>query len=632
MNTVIQMFRKIALEQKELTAQYYRDSRMDLQQVSYGELYKDVLAFALVLSELGVKKESLVGLLAENCREWAVTDLAILSLRAADVPRGRDITDQEIGIIFGSTKCEVIAVEKEADLQRVLTQKKALSELKHIIVLDPLFSAEKASESKVKIHHFAELLKDGRAKLAGNEDKIEYIIDQGEKEDLATIIFTSGTTGLPKGVMLTQHNYLNHAEALIKRIRIQKGQKWLTILPVWHSFERCIQYVVYCNGLAMAYSRPIGAVMLQDFKEIAPHYTTAVPRIWESVYNSIQKKVNAAGGIKKLMFRYFTGLGAVYVVLKQMVRGTIPRFRWRSRVLDFMIAIIPMLFLWPGKKLGDLLVFKKIKEIFGKNFKTGISGGGSLQNKIDRFFAAADITLLEGYGLTESGPVIAVRTEWKPEAGTVGPIFPNMQIKLLNEQGKECKPGEKGVLYTKGCQVMKGYYENLEKTAEVLSSDGWLNTGDLVIRTYDNTIAIVGREKDTIVLLGGENIEPVPIEKNLSSHPMIDQVVIVGQDQKYLGALIVPNQEGLIEYADNIGLSYSDMEELINTPEIMDYYRGIIVENVSSKTGFRSFEQIYKFKLLKDPFEVNRELSAKQELKRHKINELYAKEISGLFN
>jgi len=625
------MFRQMALEKPELIAQYFRNSNKELQQVNYEELYKDVLSFSLILSEMGVKKESLVGILAENSREWAVTDLAVLALRAADVPRGRDITDKEIEIIFGSTQCEVVAVEKAVDLQRVLTQKKALPDLKHLIVMDPDYTPEKKSQGKIKIHHFSELLKEGREKLPGNEDKIEYIIDQGEKEDLATIIFTSGTTGVPKGVMLTQHNYLNHAESLVKRIRIQKGQIWLTILPVWHSFERCIQYVVYCNGLSMAYSKPIGAVLLQDFKDIGPHYTTAVPRIWESVYNSIQKKVKAAGGIKKMMFAYFTAIGSAYVLMKQMVRGTVPRFKWRSRILDFMIAIIPLILLWPGKKLGDLLVFKNIKAIFGKNFKTGISGGGSLQNKIDRFFAAADITLLEGYGLTESGPVISVRTEWKPEVGTVGCIFPNMQIRILNEQGKECKPGEKGVLYAKGCQIMKGYFKNPEKTREVLSEDGWLNTGDLAICTHDNTIAIVGREKDTIVLLGGENIEPVPIEKNLSSHPMIDNIVVVGQDQKYLGALMVPNMDALKEYADDAGLSYSDMEELIDSPEIIEYYRGIIVGTINSSNGFRSFEQIFKFKLLKKPFEVNRELSAKQELKRHKINELYAEEIASLF-
>jgi len=179
---------------------------------------------------------------------------------------------------------------------------------------------------------------------------------------------------------------------------------------------------------------------------------------------------------------------------------------------------------------------------------------------------------------------------------------------------------------------MKGYYKNPEQTAEVLSDDGWLNSGDLAMKTYDNTFAIVGRAKDTIVLLGGENIEPVPIEKTLSVDPLIDTVVVVGQDQKYLGALIVPNWENLDEYVKEHNIAYSDKEELLGSPEINELYRSIIVETINSKAGFRSFEQIYKFVLLKEPFEVHRELSAKQELKRHKVNELYADKIKSIFN
>lgn len=631
MQTVIQLTQKISQERPELIAQYYRNTKGDLNQVSYGQFYKDFISFAIELKKLGVARESLVGLLSENCRQWAVADFAVMALGAADVPRGRDITDQEIDIIYGNTKCAVVIVERDLDLKRVLERKTNLPELKHIIVLEEEFSPAAYESESIKVHSFFDLLESGLQSYDAEKAAIEDIITQGKLEDLATIIFTSGTTGLPKGVMLTQHNYVNHAQSLPARIKVSAGEVWLTILPVWHSFERCIQYVVLCNGLSMAYSKPIGPVMLQDFKDVQPHYTTAVPRIWEAVYNSVQKKVNAAGGAKKILFNYFVAIGGAYVAMVQRVRGTIPRFKWRSRFFDALVCFIPMVLLWPGKKMGDALVFKNVKAVFGRRFKSGISGGGSLQKKIDRFFAAAGLTLLEGYGLTESGPVLSVRTEWKPEAGTVGPEFPNMDVSIRNEEGKECKPGEKGVLYAKGCQIMTGYYEDPLRTAEVLSEDGWLNTGDLAVWTHDRTFAIVGRAKDTVVLLGGENIEPVPIEKNLSSHPMIDHAVVVGQDQKYLGALLVPNFEQLEELAASEGWKYTDREDLLASHEVMEFFRSIVVEAISAKNGFKSFEQIYKFTLLKEAFQVNVELSAKQELKRHKVNEMYKKEIDSLF-
>jgi long-chain acyl-CoA synthetase len=631
MQTTVQLVRRIYQEDPQLIAQIHRDKQGKLQNLTYKEFYQDVIAFALALQEFGVKEESMVGLLAENCQKWAVADLAVMALRAADVPRGRDITDKEISIIYGSTQCEVIFVERLVDKDRVIAQKKELKSLKHIIVFEDLENSKKTKERGVSIHSFSQLLEKGREKIEEKSSQIDKIVDAGLKEDLATIIFTSGTTGIPKGVMLSQHNYVNQADSILKCIAVSRGEIWLSILPVWHSFERCIQYVVFCNGLTMAYSKPIGSIMLQDFKDIQPHYTTAVPRIWEAVYNSIHKKVNAAGGIKKMMFRYFVGLGSRDVSMQQRVKGTIPRFKYRNRIVDFLVAIIPLMLLWPGKKLGDVLVFKTVKGIFGSRFKSGISGGGSLQKKIDKFFQAAGLILLEGYGLTESGPVLAVRTEWKPEVGTVGPEFPNMEVKIINERGESCKPGEKGVLYAKGCQIMKGYYKNHEQTAEVLSEDGWLNSGDLAVWTYDRTYAIVGRAKDTIVLLGGENIEPVPIEKNLSSHPLIEHVVVVGQDQKYLAALIVPNQDGLKELADQEKWSYNDWEDLLESSVVNEIYRKIIVDNIGSRQGFKSFEQIYKFKLLPQKFEVHKELSAKQELKRHKINEFYKKEIDRLY-
>ena len=478
---------------------------------------------------------------------------------------------------------------------------------------------------------FYEVIELGKKYRAAHPGEIESLIDSGSKEDVATIIFTSGTTGKPKGVPLTQENYLLHVSGGRARMNTVPGNVWLTMLPVWHSFERIVQYIALGNGVALAYSKPIGSVMMKDFADINPHYTTAVPRIWESVYNNIQKKMESASPIKRGLFGFFVSVGGKYATLDNLYKGLTPSFRKRNRALDKIASALPRLALMPLNALGRNVILKPIRQLFGTRLKAAVSGGGSLQKKIDLFFAAAGICLMEGYGLTEAGPVVAVRNLSTLEAGTVGTAVPELEIKLVDEEGNECPPGKMGVIHARGPQIMKGYYGDPEATAKVLGADGWLNTGDLGVMTHDGALAIVGRIKDTIVLLDGENIEPVPIEKHLAYSPYIDTAVVVGQDQKHLGALIVPDFNNLKEYAAENGIVYSDTETLLSNAEVRKLYRREIDDEINRQKGFKSFEHIYDFTLLSKVFEVPRELSAKQELKRNDVNKLYEREIRGIF-
>jgi len=628
MKTIPQVLFDVQKRYPNINAQYFRENGSGpFLTRTFADFYQDALTFSAGLVSLGVRRTEPVGLLADNRREWSVADIGIQACGACDVPRGRDVTDAEIRIIFGVTKCRFVIVERQQELARLMAAKDELPELTTLVVIEPKYSIPDATG--IAIISFDQVIEKGQKYRKDNPGAIEALVEKGEKSDLATILFTSGTTGRPKGVMLTQENYLLHVSGGRERMLTEPGNVWLTMLPVWHSFERSVQYIALGNGVGLAYSKALS--MMKDFAEINPHYTTAVPRIWEMVYNSVQKKIDAAGGVKKKLFHFFVAVGDAYVVLDNLYKGLTPSFKKRVRILDKILSFLPRLLLMPVNALGSKLVLQPIKALFGNRLKAGVSGGGSLQREIDLFFAAAGIVLMEGYGLTETGPVVAVRSLSHLEAGTVGTAFPGMEIKLVDDDGRICPPGTMGLIFARGPQVMKGYYEDPAETAKVLSPDGWLNTGDLGIMTHDGALAIVGRKKDTIVLLSGKNIEPVPIEKHLAYSPLIDMAVVVGQDQRYVGALIIPNFQLLKQFARENGLNGNNLDELVKAPQVQNLYRKAIDEQINSHTGFKGFERIHSFTLLTRAFEAPRELSAKQELKRSEVNKLYAQQIADLF-
>ncbi|HET6451118.1 MAG TPA: AMP-binding protein, partial [Spirochaetia bacterium] len=408
---------------------------------------------------------------------------------------------------------------------------------------------------------------------------------------------------------------------------------FLSVLPVWHSFERIIDNFVLSMGASLAYSKPVGQVMLADMAAIKPTVMASVPRIWESVRAAIYRNVDEEGGIKRVLFRFFVAVGEAHATASALVRGLYPQFTRRFALLDFIAGILPFLLLYPFRALGNVLVFNKIKARLGGRFRFTVSGGGALPPYVDRFFQAAGVLLLEGYGLTETTPVVSVRLQHHPVPGTIGPLLAEQEAKLRDpDTGAEVGPGHKGVLHLKGPNVMKGYYKRPEKTAEVLTPDGWLDTGDLAMMTWKGELRILGRTKETIVLLGGENVEPVPIEDTILESPYIDQAMVVGQDQKFLGALLVPNQEALERYAEQQEIAWTDKEDLLENPQTLELINDEIQSRVCARRGFREFERVFRFRLLPRHFEVGVELSAKQSVKRHVVDSMYAKEIAALFS
>jgi len=632
-NTLPQLFLEKVREQPNVAAQLSKDAAGKFQPSSYAELLDRTKSFAAGLAGLGVSRGDKVGLISDNRKEWLSSDLAILGLGAADVPRGCDATMQEISYILSWSECRLAILENEKQLQKILDNRNAMPELKTIIMFDPVGekTANSARSAGLDLFDYETVSARGDADRTGRPNFYTDEVAKGNRGDLATLIYTSGTTGDPKGVQLSHGNFFHQLEYLPTIIQIEPADIFLSVLPIWHSFERIVQYMILANGGTIAYSKPIGSILLADMQAVQPQWFPSVPRIWESVKDGIYKNIKQSSAVKQALFKFFVGVGESYAYFRNHLLGLIPEFTPRSRVLEVAASIIPFLLLLPLWKLGDILVYKKIKAKLGTRFKAGVSGGGALPPSVDRFFDAIGVLILEGYGLTETAPVLGVRVQKHPVLGTVGPITKGTEIRIVGPNGELLGPGKKGIIQVRGPQVMMGYYKRPDLTARIMVGDGWLDTGDLGMLTVNGEIRITGRAKDTIVLRGGENIEPVPIEQKLAESPYIFQSIVLGQDEKYLSALIIPRQDSLTAWAEENNIPFADYDTLVQLPVVHELLDGEVSDLISPKNGFKPFERIFRFDTLSEPFQPGRELSAKQELKRHTVNELYKKKIKALF-
>ena len=412
----------------------------------------------------------------------------------------------------------------------------------------------------------------------------------------------------------------------------------LSILPVWHSYERVFEVISIAAGVHTYYTslRHLG----EDLQSVRPTIMVSAPRLWEGLYQRIVSKVQKAPLLRRILFRAARVTAHEVRTADSFFSGRQIDLHGRDFSLSAMMAIrhaigwalciIPSLVL-------DRLVLSKLRDVVGGEFRGTISGGGALPPHVDAFFNDIGIPVLEGYGLTESCPVLAVRTWEQLVIGTVGPIFPGTEIRIVDlVTGSILYPdptrrdrgrGKRGEIHARGPQIMKGYYKDPEGTARVLQ-DGWLATGDLGVMTFNDCLKIVGRCKETIVLLGGENVEPLPIESKLLESCLIDQCMVVGQDQKHLGLIVVPSLAGFA----GAGIFSGDVATLKVCPLAREMLRLEIRRLVGEATGFKPFERIAAFALIDKPFEVGDELTMTFKLRRHVITEKYDKEIGAMFD
>ncbi|MCR5252998.1 MAG: long-chain fatty acid--CoA ligase [Treponema sp.] len=632
--TIPKMVRNSATEFAEVDAQMKRLKNGQFEPVLYRELFQYGLDFGAALLSLGIKRGDPIGLISDNRAEWLNVDLGIMNIGAVDVPRGCDATPNDLEKILSITEAKYCVVENNSQVAKIVSLKDKLSDLKTIISIESEVKQENLDAAKaagVEVLFYEELMKVGQKWRIENKGKVEEELEKGKGEDLATIIFTSGTTGTPKGVMLTHKNFLAQLDEIPERIYINPGDRALSVLPVWHVFEREVEYVILIQGGAICYSKPIGSILLADFKKLNPHLLPAVPRVFEAVYDGVTKKMRKTGGLVLKLFNFFVGVAKIHKAMQRKMFNQNPCFTAYHPILWWILFILPWSLMWPLYWLGDLLIFRKIKVMLGSNFRVGIAGGGAYPKNIDEFFWAIGVEIVEGYGLTETAPIVAVRPIAAPIYRTIGSPIRGVQARIVDQDGYVLERGQQGILQIKGPTVMKGYFKRPDLTEKVMTVDGWLDTGDLAVFTIHNELQIKGRIKDTIVLRGGENLEPVPIEMKLSESRFIKQAVVLGQDKRYLAALILVDEDEIKNYAAENGIQYDTYENLLTSNGIQSLYEGEIANLISSKNGFKMFERINKFTLITKPFEVGVELSAKQEIMRFRINEIYKKEIENMF-
>ncbi|WP_147615256.1 AMP-dependent synthetase/ligase [Treponema pectinovorum] len=632
--TLPKIFIEVAKTYPEVAFQMSKIAEDVWESVSYKEALEITKTLAGGLLSIGVKRGEHIGLISDNRKEWLQLDLALLSLGAIDIPRGCDATIGDLEYILSFAEAQFVIAENKAQIEKLLGIREKLPLVKTFIVLeeqeDKIF--ELCKKSDITLLTFNQLLKKGEQFNKENPDKVDEEIEKGKSDELASIIFTSGTTGQPKGVMLTHGNFLAQLEDIDERIWLNPGDRGLLVLPVWHAFERSVEYVVFSQGATLCYSKPLGSVLLADLKYLNPQVLPAVPRVFEAVYEGINKKMRKTGGAVLKLFNFFLAIALFHSKLDRVLFDKTTRYGMDKRWLQWPAFVIPWLVCYPIKLLGGAMIFRKIRAMLGNNFRGAVAGGGALPPAIDKFFWAIGVNLVEGYGLTETAPIISVRPFNRPVLGNVGKPIRELAAKVVDPvTGKEVKRGKKGALLIKGPTVMQGYYKRPELTEKVIDENGWFNTGDLARLTANGEIVLCGRIKDTIVQLGGENVEPAPIEMKIQESRYIKTAVVVGQDQRYLAALVVPEKSEIEQFAQDAKLSYKKYEDLARSPEIKRLLEGEIAHRINSKNGFKMFERINKIAVLPKEFEVGAELSAKQEISRYKINDIYASEIKKLF-
>lgn len=629
-DTIASMISKSAATFSKRPALKVKDDNT-FRTITYGQLFELVEEFGSGLSRLGLKEEDHIGLISDNRMEWLVSDLAIMGIGGVDVPRGTCSNNEEIEYILNHSDARAVILENGELLSRLKTIiSNKIPLIKLIIVLEEGFKGEKDKG----IYSFDEVIEQGRELL--KKDKT-FFVDKIRKispDNLATIIYTSGTTGEPKGVMLTHKNIMHNVRTAPPLFNFTEDDSSLSVLPSWHIYERTFEYMVLRCGASIIYSKPIKQVFLEDVKSEKPSYMVCVPRIWEGIHKGILSSVSKQSLFKRFLFAFFLRIGKIYGKALRTLNNAVPVYEQEGSLvkgLKRLGGLVTKALLFWFYKLGERLIFDKIKKrVLGGNLSNPVSGGASLPAVVDEFFEAIGIPILEGYGLTETSPVVCTRRHHHRTLFTIGSPLPEVEVKIVDKNNNPLPPGGTGLLKIRGPLVMKGYYKQDDLTAQVIDEEGWFNSGDLAQMTVSGEVKITGRAKDTIVLLGGENVEPGPIEGKLKESPYIAQAVVVGQDKKYLGALITPDFEAL--NADNeLNLNSDENSDIVKEKKVHDLIKKEVRKLVHSDTGFKAFERIYKFHLLASDFKVGRELTHTMKVKRNVVHKLYAKEIDEMY-
>jgi long-chain acyl-CoA synthetase len=597
--------------------------------LTYRQLYQQIHQFAAGIQSLlpevpDPQAPPIVALFADNSWHWIVADQGIMLAGAADAVRSATADRDELLYILEHSNSIGLVVENAKTLERLGNGVWALP-VGWVVLLSNECPDLPDRPPHIKLLNFDQLLE------LGNQYPLQPV--PTTPESLATLIYTSGTTGQPKGVMLSHANFIYQLVALTAIIQPLVGDRTLSILPTWHSFGRVGEYYTLSQGCTQVYTNR--RYLKQDLQTYQPSYVVGVPRLWESIYEGIQKSFRDRPPRMQQFINSFLAVSRRYIqAVRTWKRRDLQNLHpTRSQIIQAWVAT---LLLAPLHYLGELLLYKRMQQALGGKIKQLICGGGSLAQHLEDFFEVIGIEILVGYGLTETSPVLSARRYWNNLRGASGQPLIETEFQIVDlETRRVLGTEQRGLVMARGPQVMRGYYRNAEATAKAISRDGWFDTGDIGWLTADGSIVLTGRAKDTIVLSNGENIEPQPIEDACLRSPYIDQIVLVGQDQKALGALIVPNLEALQAWALNQSPPLvSDVNQAITLDSLWlrDLLRQELNREVRDRPGYRSQDEIAAFALLAEPLTIeNGLLTQTLKIRRNVVMERYADIIQQLF-
>ncbi|THB78600.1 MAG: long-chain fatty acid--CoA ligase [Desulfobulbaceae bacterium] len=594
--------------------------------VSYAKLLEDVLLLSRAFQSKGVNSGDRVMFLSDNRYAWMVTDLALMSLCGVTVPRGSDTPTQELAYIIENSNCSHLVIETPELLETHREQLKKIKGIKNIFVmtgptLHSLFS---------RTYSYQDLLKD---RTYSEEDR-QVFIKRGrtiKPDQLLTIIYTSGTTGMPKGVRLKHSNIMHNVNCIPDIIGLSSNDRWLSILPSWHIFERTAEYVAMVEGCCLVYSSV--KQFAQDLEKYRPTVVATVPRVWEALYGRVQNAVKKKGKVPHTIFTTLVSISARYRRNKRVVLGRLPRFGNESAFLSMVrkirgclvcTALFP-LYLLAQKKLAV------VRQRFGGRLRLAVSGGGTLAGFIEDWIDSVGIRIVNAYGMTECSPAIAGRGLSCRTYGTLGTAVPETDLRIVSETGESVSIGEEGLIEVRGPQVTEGYENNPAENEKAFTEDGFFKTGDLGKMTINDELIITGRAKDIIVLASGENIDPSRIESTITMFPFIEDAVLVGQDKKGLGALLVPNLEEFSQWTSRTFENVKkETDELLTDNRILEQIRKEMNRLLRPKKGFKPYEKLHGITFLDKGLTHGEELTNTLKKKRHVIERKYREKINEL--
>ncbi|MFP5275838.1 MAG: AMP-dependent synthetase/ligase [Acidobacteriota bacterium] len=584
-STLNDLFRRIAAAANP-GAVLWQDASGQWQPLSSDQLYQRVRALALRFFDWGARKGDRIALVSENRWEWAVTDFAVLALGAADVPIYPTLTGEQIAVLLRDAGCRIAVVSTLQQFEK-LNAVREQSGIERIVIMD-----EPAPAGAVA---FRELIAGADARGSERDPSFDAMAAEVRPGDLATLIYTSGTTGEPKGVALTHGNIAANQNVTVADFNFGPSDACISFLPLSHITARALDYVMYNYGAQVAYCSQFDKLP-QAMKEIRPTVIVGVPRVYEKIRQEVERRA-ALSPVKKRLLAGALSLGS---------RSAATVYAGRK----------PSSRLW---KLADKLVYAKVREAFGGRVHTFISGGAPLGVDTARWFASVGIAVWEGYGLTETSPVIALNNPRQQRMGSVGVPLPNVEIKLA----------EDGELLVRGPSIFGGYWHKPAANAECFDAEGWFRTGDIARLDGDGFLYITDRKKELLKTSGGKLVAPQPIENKLKNNPLVAQAALVGDRHKFMAAILSPNFALLEAWARQNGVEVASRTQLIADQRVLALFDGIVKD---ANRSLANFETVKRFRLVPhDWTQESGHLTPSMKLKRRVITEQYAALVDELF-